>query len=406
MLRITFTPQDLAKTRIAATWGPLGETLHALTTLQQPHSRALFGAWRHEVHARSPARVHPASSLFQETVLDLFTVTGASSSVEEGIEALRAAPAERLRTELEGAVEARARYLRRTDPWAGVAWGDIAHVRADREELLVFLRNVHRVAVAPHWPRILPRLRAEQTAHALRLAQDGPEAMLTGLPPEFRWKPPTLEVGRGALTSTVDLEGRGLLLVPSAFCQTRPIPYTDPMDDQAPVLLFLPVIRGVSDVTALLTTSRHGIDGALSALLGRTRARTLHAIGDGPCTTGQLAERLSASLPTASEQASVLRQAGLIITTRRGSAVLHTLTPPRRRVAQRPSLPRLGAGGTRHRPAPRAWSARRAVRSARAEPASTASVGAPGVREPVRRSVGGIRRGCIVPVKRSVALRA
>ncbi|MGW7444611.1 hypothetical protein [Kitasatospora sp. NPDC054795] len=104
MLRITFTPQDLAKTRIAATWGPLGETLHALTTLQQPHSRALFGAWRLEVHARSAACVHPASSLFHETVLDLFTVTGASSSVEEGIEALRAAPAKRLRTELEGAV--------------------------------------------------------------------------------------------------------------------------------------------------------------------------------------------------------------------------------------------------------------------------------------------------------------
>ncbi|MFI6850421.1 ArsR/SmtB family transcription factor [Kitasatospora sp. NPDC050467] len=327
MLRITFTPQDLARTRIAATWGPLGETLHALTTLQQPHSRALFGAWRHKVHAQSPARVHPASSLFRETVLDLFTVTGAASSVEEGIEALRAAPAERLRAELEGAVEARARYSRCTGPWAGVAWGDITHDRKDREELLALLQDVHRVAVAPHWQQVLPRLRAEQTTHALRLAQDGPEAMLAALPPEFRWKPPTLEIGRSALTGTVDLEGRGLLLVPSAFCQTRPISYTDPVDDQAPVLLFLPVMRGVSDAATLLTTSRHGIDSALSALLGRTRARTLHAIGDGACTTGQLAERLRASLPTASEQASVLRKAGLITTTRRGSAVLHTLTP-------------------------------------------------------------------------------
>ncbi|WP_053644202.1 winged helix-turn-helix domain-containing protein [Streptomyces sp. XY431] len=327
MLRITFTPQDLARTRIAATWGPLGETLHALTTLQQPHSRAMFGAWRHKVHAQSPALVHPALSLFQETVLDLFTVTGAASSVEEGIEALRASPTERLRAELEGAVEGRAHYSRCTGPWAGLGWGDIAHDRTDREELLTLLREVHRVAVAPHWQRILPRLRAEQTTHALRLAQDGPEAMLAGLPPEFRWKPPTLEIGRGALTGTVDLEGRGLLLVPSAFCQTRPITYTDPTDDQAPVLLFLPVVRGVADVAALLTTTRHGTDGALSALLGRTRARTLHAISDGPCTTGQLAERLCASLPTASEQASVLRKAGLITTTRRRSAVLHTLTP-------------------------------------------------------------------------------
>ncbi|MGW4898765.1 hypothetical protein ACWEQL_42080 [Kitasatospora sp. NPDC004240] len=327
MLRITFTPQDLARTRIAATWGPLGETLFALTALQQPHSRAMFGGWRQKVHAGSIARVHPASALFQETVLDLFTVTGAASSVEEGIEALRAAPADRLRAELAGAVEARARYSRCTDPWAGTAWGDIAHDRADREELLTYLQNVHRAAVAPHWQRILPRLRAEQATHALRLAQHGTEAMLAGLPPEFRWKRPTLEIGRGALTGTVELRGRGLLLVPSAFCQTRPIAYTDPADEQVPVLLFIPVIRSVSDAAALLTTPRHGTDSALSALLGRTRARTLQAIGDGPCTTGGLAERISTSAPTASEQATVLRRAGLVTTVRQGSAVLHTLTP-------------------------------------------------------------------------------
>ncbi|MFF0295286.1 ArsR/SmtB family transcription factor [Kitasatospora sp. NPDC004615] len=327
MLRIHFTPQDLARTRIATTWGPLGETFLALTTLHQPHGTAMFGAWRQEVHARSPSLVHPASSLFRETVLDLFTVTGAASSVEEGIEALRAAPAELLRDELEGADEARARFSRCKGPWAGVTWGDIAYDRGDREELLVFLRDVHRIAVAPHWQRILSRLRAEQTTHALRLAQDGPEAMFAGLPPEFRWKPPTLEIGRGAVTGTVDLKGRGLLLVPSAFCQTRPISYADVRDEQAPVLLFLPIMRGVSDAAALLTTARHGIDSALSALLGRTRAQVLHAIGDGPCTTGKLAERIRASLPTASEHASVLRKADLITTTRRGSAVLHALTP-------------------------------------------------------------------------------
>jgi DNA-binding transcriptional ArsR family regulator len=327
VLRITFTPQDLARIRIAATWGPLTETFHALTALQQPGGAAVLGGWRQEVQARFPAPVHPAASLFRETVVDLFTVTGAAPSFEEGIEALRAAPADLLHTELQGAVEARARYSRRTDPWPGLAWGDIAHDRADREEFLGFLRDVHRVAVAPHWQRITSRLRAEQTRHALTLAQDGPEAVLAGLPPEFRWKPPVLEVGRGAVTGAVELKGRGLLLVPSAFCRTRPGTYTDAADEQAPVLLFLPVVRGPADAAGLLTTSRDGIDSALSALLGRTRARTLRAVGDGPCTTGQLAERIGASQPTASEQATVLRKAGLITTTRRGSAVLHTLAP-------------------------------------------------------------------------------
>ncbi|MGW4378435.1 MarR family transcriptional regulator [Kitasatospora sp. NPDC004531] len=327
MLRITFTPQDLARIRIAQTWGPLTETFHALMAVQRPDSAAVLGGWRQEVHARSPAAVHPASSLFRETIVDLFTVTGPAPSFEEGIEALRAVPADLLSTELLGAVEYRDRYSRRTTPWAGLAWGDIAHDRADREELLGFLRDVHRVAVAPHWQRITARLRAEQTRHALTLAQEGPEAVLAGLPPDFRWKPPVLEIGRGAVTGTVELKGRGLLLVPSAFCRTRPGSYTDAADEQAPVLVFLPVMRGLTDAAGLLTSSRQGIDSALTALLGRTRARTLHAIGDGPCTTGQLAERIGASQPTASEHATVLRKAGLIATTRRGSAVLHTLAP-------------------------------------------------------------------------------
>ncbi|MEU9144054.1 winged helix-turn-helix domain-containing protein [Streptomyces sp. NPDC048349] len=327
MLRINFTPDDLARTRIAATWGPLGETFCALTTMQQPQGRALFGGWRQRVHSVSAARTHPASALFHEAFLDLFTVTGASASIEEGIEALRAARAEHLHAELVGAAQNHAHYFRSTEQWAGAAWGDIAHDRADRNELLVYLQDSHRAAVAPYWPRILPRLQAEQTSHARTLAEYGVEGMLDRLPPGFRWRSPTLEVGRGKHIRTVELAGRGLLLIPSAFYQTRPMAYTSPTDDQAPVLLFLPVIRSVTDAATLLTTPEGGLDKALSALLGRTRAHTLDAIGDGPCTTGQLAERIRASLPTASEQATVLRRAGLVTTTRHGSAVMHTLTP-------------------------------------------------------------------------------
>ncbi|MFE6020773.1 ArsR/SmtB family transcription factor [Streptomyces sp. NPDC056441] len=269
---------------------------------------------------------HPAAALFHEAFLDLFTMTGASLSIEEGLDALWAARPERLGAELAGALAARAHYSRCTGPWAGTAWGDVAYDRADRKQLLAYLQETHRAAVAPHWRRVLPRLQAEQVSHARNLAEHGVDAMLAGLPPGFRWKSPTLEIGRGALTGTVELLGRGLLLVPSAFCQTRPIAYSSPADEQAPVLLFIPVIRNVSDAATLLTTRESGLDKALASLLGRTRARALDAVGGGPCTTGQLAERISASLPTASEQATVLRQAGLISTTRHGSAVLHTLT--------------------------------------------------------------------------------
>lgn len=205
MLRINFTSEDLVRTRVASTWGPLGETFFSLMTLQQPGCRALFGGWRQSVHAESDACRHPASALFREAFLDLFTVTGASASIEEGLEALRAARPDYLDAELVGAVQARAHYSRCTGPWAGTAWGDIAHDRADRKELLAYLQDSHRAAVAPYWPRILSRLRAEQASHARTLAEHGVEAMLAGLPPGFRWQSPTLEIGRGALTGTVEL---------------------------------------------------------------------------------------------------------------------------------------------------------------------------------------------------------
>lgn len=327
MLHIVFTPEDLARTRVAATWGPLGETLLSLTTLQQEQERALFDAWRRKVDATSAARRHPAAALFHEAYLDLFTVTGAAATLEEGLEALRAARADHVHSELVGAAGARLRYTRCAGPWAGTAWGDIAYNREDRDTLVAYLSDAHRSAVEPYWPRILSRLQAEQAGHARTLAEHGAEAMLAGLPPGFRWRPPVLAVGQGALTGTVELGGRGLLLVPSVFCRTGPATYTSEVDPQAPPVLFVPVIRSVTDAAALLTTPEYGLDKALAALLGRTRAHALDAIGRGPCTTGQLAERISASVPTASEQATVLRQAGLVATTRHGSAVRHTLTP-------------------------------------------------------------------------------
>ncbi|MFE4829034.1 ArsR/SmtB family transcription factor [Streptomyces sp. NPDC056672] len=327
MLRIHFTSEDLVRTRISTTWGPLGETFFGLMTLQQPNAGAMFGGWRRRANHESVAPAHPASELFREAALDLFTVTGQAESVDAGLEALRAASADHLQAELISAVESRARYWDRTTPWAGTAWGDPAHDREDRRELVDFLADFHRVAVAPYWPRIEARLRAEHTGHARTFAEHGVEAMLAGLPPGFRWRSPVLEIGRGPVVGDVKLDGRGLLLVPSAFCRTRAMTYNSLVDDQSPVILFMPVVRTVSDAAALLTVPGSGTLKRLVALLGRTRAHALDAIGHGPCTTGQLAERLAASPATASEHATVLREAGLIATTRHGSAVLHALTP-------------------------------------------------------------------------------
>jgi DNA-binding transcriptional ArsR family regulator len=65
---------------------------------------------------------------------------------------------------------------------------------------------------------------------------------------------------------------------------------------------------------------------ALAPLLGRTRAAALAAIADG-CTTTELTVRLGISVAGASQHATVLRDACLIITRCYGGTALYTLTP-------------------------------------------------------------------------------
>ncbi|MFH8616160.1 ArsR/SmtB family transcription factor [Streptomyces sp. NPDC017979] len=328
MLRFHFTPEDLARTRVVATWGPLGETFFSLMTLQQSHMGSAFAGWRERLFddplAHRTLR-NPATTLFRGGVLDLFTLTGHAATLDQGLEALVSARPRHFAAELADAEESHAFYFPAASSWAGARWGDPARERGDRNDLVNFLREYHDTAVLPYWKRMHARLAAEQAALARTLAERGIDAMLASLPAGFRWRPPVLEVGRGPVTGESRLGGRGMMLVPSIFCQNRPTSYVSASDEQIPVLLFVPLVRNVSDTARVLADDTAEL-AALEALLGRTRARALDAIGRGPCTTGQLAERLSVSLPNASEHATILRNAGVISTTRHGSAVLHTLT--------------------------------------------------------------------------------
>jgi len=77
--------------------------------------------------------------------------------------------------------------------------------------------------------------------------------------------------------------------------------------------------------TVDIAAARRG-GGALQPLMGRTRAAVLAAAGGG-ATTSQLARLLGISIASASDHATVLRNAGLIASGRRRNTMVHTLTP-------------------------------------------------------------------------------
>jgi DNA-binding transcriptional ArsR family regulator len=320
LTRINLTAQDLARTRLAGRPGPLTEVLFCLSTLRS-RPDLLFGGWRRTLPIHYGQWGRPLSHLVPfPFFVDLFTIVGSAPSAEEGLESLRHASGHLIQAEIEVAVAANARHgIRPERAWAPWVY-DVPGPR--REELVGWLRAAYESAVSPFWQRMLAYLDDEIAARSRVLAHGGVEGLLSTLHPALRWQHPVLEQAGGF--GEHQLEGRGLLVTPSVFCRS-PAVVCDGARPDAPWILFYPAVRDPLDAMRLWTTADRS-DRALAHLLGATRARVLHTIGDGRTTT-ELARGAAISCAAASEHASVLREAGLITTRRTGASVLHTLTP-------------------------------------------------------------------------------
>src|SRR5207253_1736591 len=92
-----------------------------------------------------------------------------------------------------------------------------------------------------------------------------------------------------------------------------------------PPLLMYPTANRTSTLQRIWLD--HAERPGLPALIGPTRAKILAATANaGGTTTTDLARRVGVSVSSASEHAAVLRNAGLLVTTRIGGAVHHTTT--------------------------------------------------------------------------------
>ncbi|MFD7661510.1 ArsR/SmtB family transcription factor [Streptomyces sp. NPDC059788] len=227
----------------------------------------------------------------------------------EGLEALRATPPARLHAEL-----SRLPATRPLPSWLrALSEGDSAELG----RLTGALRSYYQNAVEPYWPRLQARIEADRAARGRALVDGGADHLLASLPPTMRWRPPVLEVDY-PVDRDLFLNGRGLLLLPSYFCRRTPVTFHDP--DLTPVLVY-PLEHPTPRVMPTVAPAH-----SLGKLVGRTRSAILHGVGGG-CTTSELARRVDVSLASASQHATVLRDAGLVLTLRHGNAVLHTLTP-------------------------------------------------------------------------------
>jgi DNA-binding transcriptional ArsR family regulator len=183
-------------------------------------------------------------------------------------------------------------------------------------EIVDAIARWHAIAIGPHWERLQTVLTAEIARQSRRLTDGGPRFALSKLHPSIRWQPGRLTVEM-PWEARFPLDGRGLLLVPSAFWQ-----------DVGPIVLgsWQPTLLYPCAGGELVWQIEFVRPNALAGVLGATRARLLIELEE-PATTSQLARRLGLAAPGVSQHLQHLRSARLVTADRDGREVRYRRTP-------------------------------------------------------------------------------
>ena len=313
MLSFRFGPEDVANVRFAIS--PLMELHNSVRTLDHPEAKALHLPWvaaTRERVADLDIGVLRALQRSRAYTPDFLNPPPSSplGDLEAELAEMLATPADLIRAEVRrvSAPHPLPPLLQpfEDDPEAAVA------------ALAELVRGYWARALAPHWPRIRALLEGDVLYRARRLAADGAQRLFADIHPELRFADDTLFIDM-PFDGHLDLEGRGLLFVPSAFTWPRPSASLE-----APWQPF--VVYPARGIASLWDPGRAAPPAALAALLGSRRASVLASL-HAPRSTTELARALELSPGSVSQHLAVLRDAGLADAHRVGRVVLYVRSP-------------------------------------------------------------------------------
>jgi DNA-binding transcriptional ArsR family regulator len=315
MLRIKFNRDDLARVRFVLS--PLGETTLSAQALLRDDGASLLGEWRQQVRQRLTPAARPLLELVPPERHRLHGVAVATSdsdhpSLQEELERLETASPESLLS-----------YLAPIASQDAVTSARLREVPPQAVPRLVgdVVRAYHAEGIAQDWPRLRWALETDLAYRARLLLRRGVEGALATLHPTIRWRCPWLQVNVPCYgDDEVELAGRGLVLVPSLFVWPYPLFLFD--GAMGPLLVY-----PAHDPFAFFWGRDAPVGGSLAAVLGRTRAAMVEALGSNAgCSAEELSRRLDLTMPGVAKHLRVLRAAGLLATHRHGRTVFHTLT--------------------------------------------------------------------------------
>jgi len=305
--------QDLGTVRFA--WSPAWETLLAVRMFVDPRGRPYHQTWHAAVAAEAARlRLTPllAVNPMRGSVPDFLAPPprGPAPRFADQLEEIRATPADQVGEEL--------RRCRNT--LTGSAVGAVDEMLADpaaaRDLLAGQLQAAWERLVAPYWPRIVAVLDADVAHRSRQLTDQGLRPMLDGIDARISWGDGAVVVDDG-IDLTVELCGRGLVLMPSAYIWPVVAAIVD--EPWQPTIVY--PARGIGSLWEQAAPP----PDALVQLLGRTRALLLARL-DRPASTSTLAALHGLSPSGTSKHLIAMRDAGLVTGTRHGHEVRYART--------------------------------------------------------------------------------
>jgi DNA-binding transcriptional ArsR family regulator len=306
-------PQDLSTIRFA--WSPAWETHSAVRMLIHPDGLPYHKSW-HATVAMQAARLDLAP-LFavnpqRGSVPDFLTPPPRQPAprFHEQLAEIRATPPAQVATELR-----RCRSTLTGEPRA-VLDRLLTDPAAARDLLADQLQAVWERLIAPFWPRIRALLDADLGHRSRQLADHGLRQMIETVDPRIAWGDGAVIVNDGG-HDVIDLRGRGLVLMPSAYVWPAVAAVTE--EPWQPTIVY--PARGI----ASLWQQPVPPPDALIRLLGRTRALLLTSL-DRPASTSALAALHGLSPSGTSRHLIAMRDAGLLTGNRHRHEVRYART--------------------------------------------------------------------------------
>ena len=304
--------EDLGTVRFA--WSPAWETLLAVRMFIDPRGRPYHESW-HASMAEEAARLRLGP---------LFAVNPLRGSVPDFLTPPPRVPAPRFSDQL---AEIRAtppdqvaEDLRRCRSTLKGKGQDVDTMLTDpgaaRDLLADQVQAAWERLVAPFWPRIQAVLDADVAHRSRQLTGHGLRPMLEGIDARITWGDGTVIVNDG-MDLLVELRGRGLVLMPSAYIWPTVAAIVD--EPWQPTIAY--PARGIADLWQRAAPP----PDALVRLFGRTRALLLARL-DRPASTSTLAALHGLSPSGISKHLIAMRDAGLIAGTRHGHEIRYART--------------------------------------------------------------------------------